>query len=54
MRELLVTVLLNKDRVAQLELFSRFMGLSEQHYSNNDLYFFYKLNQLFTFKYFCA
>ena len=50
LRELVVTLLANRERVFTLELFSRFMGLSKcAHYTNNDLYFFYKVNQLFTF-----
>ncbi|CDW85585.1 UNKNOWN [Stylonychia lemnae] len=49
LKELLVTIMESKDRVFKLELFSRFLGISKKQYSNNDLYMFYKLNQLFTF-----
>ena len=44
LRELLVTVLENRNRTLKLELFARFMGISRSAYSNNDLYMFYKIN----------
>ena len=46
LKEICLSVEIHKKKLCQIDLFSRFMGLNEIYYSNDDLTFYYKINHV--------
>ncbi len=51
LKEILLTVAMNRQKLARVELFARFLGLSEVKYSSDDLQFMFSFAQRLFQKY---